>query len=142
MDARRGVAGGLALLGLIALTAGAGDDAKDEPKDKDRAVLAKLDKPIPLNFKDAPLEDVLHFIKSATSGPGDPGIPIYVDPVGLQEAEKTMTSPVTVESKGEPLKTSLKRLLKPLGLTYTVKDGLLLVTSVEAADEPLARKAP
>ena len=49
---------------------------------------------------ETPLEDVLKYIKSATAGPNDTGIPIYVDPVGLQEAEITMTSPVTMESRG------------------------------------------
>ncbi|MBV8234029.1 MAG: hypothetical protein JO329_28960, partial [Planctomycetaceae bacterium] len=69
-------------------------------------------------------------------GPNDTGIPIYVDPVGLQEAEKTMTSPVTLDLEGVPLKTTLRLLLKQLGLTYTVKDGLLTITSESSEDQP------
>ena len=43
--------------------------------------------------QETPLEDVLKYIKDATQdeAAGLPtGIPIYVDPVGLQDADKTM----------------------------------------------------
>jgi hypothetical protein len=104
---------------------------------KTKSILAKLDEPISMNFaNETPLEDVLKYIKSATQGPNDSGIPIYVDPVGLQEAEKTMTSPVTLDLEGVPLKTTLRLLLKQLGLTYTVKDGLLTITSESSEDQP------
>jgi hypothetical protein len=106
-----------------------------DPKTKN--ILAKLDEPISMSFaNETPLEDVLKYIKSATQGPNDAGIPIYVDPVGLQEAEKTMTSPITLDLEGVPLKTTLKLLLKQLGLTYTVKDGLLTITAENSEDQP------
>jgi hypothetical protein len=85
---------------------------------------------------DTPLEDVLKYIKSATQGPNDNGIPIYVDPVGLQEAEKTMTSPITLDLEGVPLKTTLRLLLKQIGMTYTVKDGMLTITAESSEDQP------
>jgi hypothetical protein len=95
-----------------------------------QAILAALAKPIPMRFPhETPLEDVLKYIKSATAGPDDTGIPIYVDPVGLHEARKTMTSPVTLDLEGVPLGTTLKFVLKQLGLAYEVKDGLLSITS-------------
>ncbi len=103
-----------------------------------RAVLAKLNGPIPLHFKKTPLEEVLKFIKKSTQGPNDGGLAIYVDPIGLQEAEKTMSSPVSVDSKEkEPLRESLTRLLKSLGLAYEVKNGLLMITSLESLDVDL-----
>ena len=83
---------------------------------------------------ETPLEDVLKYIKAATQGPNDTGIQIYVDPVGLSEAEKTMTSPVTLDVEGVPLKTTLRLALKQLGLTYAVHDGLLTITSESRAD--------
>src|SRR4051812_20553212 len=46
-----------------------------------------------------PFEDLLKEVKTASKGPNDNGIPIYVDPVGLQEVEKTMTSQVSVSGK-------------------------------------------
>ena len=63
------------------------------------------------------------------------GIPIYVDPIGLQEAEKSMTSTVrNINLEGVALRVSLKLLLNQLDLTYTVKDGLLTITSTDSAD--------
>jgi hypothetical protein len=94
------------------------------------ALLAKLEEPISMSFaNETPLEDVLKYIKSATQGPDDTGLPIYVDPDGLQKAQKTMTSPVALDLEGVPLKTTLRLLLKQLGLSYSIKDGLLVITS-------------
>jgi tetratricopeptide (TPR) repeat protein len=104
---------------------------------KTKSIIAKLDEPISMSFaNETPLEDVLKYIKSATQGPNDSGIPIYVDPVGLQEAEKTMQSPVQLDLEGVPLKTTLRLMLKQLGLTYTVKDGMLTITSESSEDQP------
>jgi hypothetical protein len=103
---------------------------------QNKAILAKLEQPVDLHFDKAPLEEVLKFIKKASTGPKDNGIPIYVDPIGLMEAEVAITTPVSIESKtGEPLKTSLERLLKPAGLTYEVKDGLLTITSMSSGPD-------
>src|SRR5207248_1636167 len=71
---------------------------KDQTAGKDprsRKVFERLEEPVSMSFpNETPLEDVLKYIKSATTSPKDGGIPIYVDPIGLQEAEKSMSSPV------------------------------------------------
>ncbi len=105
---------------------------------RSQAILAKLDQPVSMPFgNETPLEDVIKYVKSSTTDAAMPqGIPIYVDPVGLQEAEKTMASPITLNLDGVPLKKSLKLLLKQLDLTYTVKDGLLTITSTASKDQP------
>ena len=92
-----------------------------------RLILAKLDEPISMSFKEeTPPEDALKYIKQATTTSTYSGIPIYVDPIGLSEADKTMTSTVrNMDLEGVPLKLTLELLLKQLDLTYTVKDGLL-----------------
>jgi hypothetical protein len=93
-------------------------------------ILGKLEEPLAMNFpQEQPLEDVLKYIKQATQGAGYGGIPIYVDPIGLQEAEKTMTSPVSIDLEGVPLRRTLQLLLTQLGLCYYVDDGLLVITS-------------
>ena len=87
-------------------------------------------KPIELRFEKTSLEDVFKFIDSAIrSGSNDRGIWIYVDPMGLVEAEKTLATPVSFTVKGEPLKSSLERLMKSISLIYAVKDGYLMITS-------------
>jgi hypothetical protein len=108
-----------------------------DPDSKTKAILSKLEQPVTMSFpNETPLEDVLKYIKVMTQGPNDNGIPIYVDPVGLNEASRTLLSPVTLELEGVPLKTTLRLLLKQLGLTYTVKDGLLTITAEGSENQP------
>ena len=110
----------------------------DSRDDRTMAIDRKLEQPISMPFpQETPLEEVIKYIKSATVSPQLPeGIPIYVDPVGLQEAEKTMSSTVTLALEGVTLKKSLKLLLKQLDLTYTVKDGLMTITHNSSKDQP------
>ncbi len=113
---------------------------------KTRAVLKKLEEPVTMSFaNETPLEEVLKYIKSSVTGGKDSGIPVYVDPLGLREVEATLTSPIVIDLEGVPLKTSLRLLLKQLRLAYCVKDGLLIISSVngiyqelreEGVDEP------
>ena len=98
------------------------------------AILAKLEEPVSMSFHDnTPLEDVLKYIKQATTTATYAGIPIYVDPLGLQEAEKSMTSTVrNMDLEGVPLHRTLHLLLKQLDLAYFVDDGVLYITSADA----------
>ncbi len=65
------------------------------------------------------------------------GIPIYVDPIGLQEAEKSMTSPVRRPPSAEKLTLGkqLKIALDSLDLAYVVRDGFLMITSKASIDD-------
>ena len=48
---------------------------------------------VPMRFPDeTTLKEVVQYIQQATRTPDGKLIPIYVDPVGLQDAEKSMTS--------------------------------------------------
>ncbi|MDG3006520.1 sigma-70 family RNA polymerase sigma factor [Paludisphaera mucosa] len=98
---------------------------------KTAAVLKKLEEPLAMNFpNETPLEDVLKYVKQATETPDFPGgIPVYVDPIGLQEADRSSTSPIVLELEGVPLKRTLQLLLRPLGLVYFVEDGMIVITA-------------
>jgi hypothetical protein len=91
----------------------------------------RLQEPIALAFPDeTPFEDVLSYIKSASAQKMRSPIPIYVDPVGIQTAEKTMQSTVMIDLGDVPLEVSMRLMLKQLGLTYSVsKEGLVVITS-------------
>ncbi len=103
-----------------------------------KAVMASLEKPISMPFADeTSLEDVLEHVKKATSGPKDPGIQFYLDPIGLQEAERSATATITIDLEGVPLKTTLRHLLRQLELGYFVKQGVLHVTSIERVETEL-----
>jgi hypothetical protein len=98
----------------------------------------KLQQPVEFSFpQETPLEDVLKYIKSATQGPKEKGLSIYVDPVGLQDAEKTMNSPVTIDLGEIPIATGLHLALKQLGLTFNVhEDGIVMVVA-ESDEAPV-----
>jgi hypothetical protein len=96
-----------------------------------------LEQPISMWFPvDTPLEHVVTYIQAATSGPGAQGIPIFLDPVGLNEAEKTPHSPVVITLEAVPLKTSLRLALRELGLEYRIEQGVLVITSASGEVPP------
>ena len=106
-------------------------------------ILKMLEQPIPMRFpKETSLEDVLKYIKKATTGADGKSIPIYIDPIGLQESEKSLTSTITIDVEGVPLRTTLHLCLKQLGLTYEVKDGYLMITSDLSGDVLLVSEDP
>jgi hypothetical protein len=117
-----------------------GSEALLDRDERTKAILTQLNERLTISFPtETPLEDVLKYIKLNTQSEEldlPQGIPIYVDPVGLQEADKTLTSQVTLDLEGIPLKTSLRLILKQLGLTYTVKDGLMTITNSNSDDQP------
>lgn len=103
-------------------------------------VWAILDQPIDLPFPhETSLGEVIQHLKQATaSDDHKSGIPIYVDPVGLTEAEQTLDSPVVIDLEGIALRTSLGLLLSQLDLVYEVHpEGLLIVTGMSCTDRPI-----
>jgi RNA polymerase sigma factor (sigma-70 family) len=99
---------------------------------RSRALLARLEEPIPMQFPDeTPLEEVLKYIRSATAGPDGEGIPIYVDPVGLEMINQTMQSPIKMDLKGVPLRQTLKLVAGQLGMFYGIRDGLVTLTGAD-----------
>jgi hypothetical protein len=100
-----------------------------------------LAEPVPMSFPgETPLEDILMYIKKETKDSSGAGIPIYVDPLGLSESDRTMQSTVAIDLEEVPLKTTLRLLLHQLGLAYCVKDGVLTISSPERIDEDLNGK--
>jgi Domain of unknown function (DUF4139)/N-terminal domain of unknown function (DUF4140) len=130
------------LLPLQMAVAGAVDPGPiDAHDDRSQTIRAKLEESVPMSFQqETPLEDVLAYVKNRTKSPALPdGIPIYVDPIGLQEADKSVTSTVrNLDVTNVPLKVSLELLLKQLDLTYEIKGGLLMITSLESSEQPFA----
>lgn len=87
-----------------------------------------------MSFSETALEDVLNHIKQALKQHSKSGMPIYVDPIGLSEADKTMSSTVTIDIINKPLKATLPRVLGQLDLAYCVSDGVLFITSNESIE--------
>ena len=100
--------------------------ARSKPVRKSNRTLdieAKLNRPITVNFNEQPLSEAIDFIASYT------GENIILDPKGLNEEGVTRGTPVTMTAKDIKLKSALKFLLAPLGLSYRVEDDLLVITS-------------
>jgi RNA polymerase sigma factor (sigma-70 family) len=117
------------------------DGRTDDPRS--RQILEKLDEPISMSFnQETPLDDVLKYIKQATTTTTFSGIPIYIEPAGLQEAERSLNSTIQIDLDGVPLRRTLQLLLDQLNLAYFVQDGMLVITSKERASEPLPPTMP
>ena len=102
-------------------------------------IYKKLDEPVIMSFANpTPIEDILKYIKAATTGKNDKGLPIYVDPAGLDQANTTLSSPIMLDLEGIPLKTTLRLALKQLGLAYCVRDGVLIISSVKGIYDELS----
>jgi hypothetical protein len=107
---------------------------------KSKAVLAQLDQPYAMPFpEETPLADLLKYVTQATTTATALGIPIVVDAIGLDEVGATLQSTVSIDLEGVPLKTTLRLVLHPLGLTYTIKDGLLVISSPEVIQKISSR---
>lgn len=74
----------------------------------------------------------MKYITQATTTAAGPGIPIVVDAIGLQEVNKTLQSTVAIDLEGVPLKRTLRFVTEQVGLAYTIKDGLVVISSPEA----------
>ncbi len=114
---------------------------KTMPGDEERkkAILAKLEERIAMPFRnETPLEDIKKYIEQSTQDEkaGLPnGIPIYIDPQGLQDADKTMASTIALNLEGIPLRTTLRLLLRQLGMGYKVQGGLLFISDEASVKE-------
>ena len=85
-----------------------------------------------MNFPNpTPFEDIKKYIEQSTQDEQAglaTGLPIYVDPEGLKEAEAKMTSTITLNLEGVPLRTTLRLAVRQLGLDYRVDGGLILIS--------------
>ncbi len=122
-----------------ALTQGGADGVQGVGSGEDPRslkIIAKLEEPIPMPFStEIELGNLIKYIKQATTTPSFSGIPIYVDPIGLQESERSLTSTVEIDLEGIPLGRTLQLMLAQIGLAYYVEDGILHITSQESADQ-------
>jgi len=103
---------------------------------KQQRVIQQLSLIIDAEFPDGvTLEYLLKYIKQETTKAKPPGLAIYVDPVGLQEAEKSMSSKVIVDLRRRPVSVVLRSALKTAGLACRVKDGFIVIESDEQSLE-------
>ena len=92
---------------------------------------SELSKRIDIAFVETPLKDVLAYLQDLTH------IPIHLRKKTLDEAGISAESAVTLQFTQIRLSTALDLILDDLQLVYYDKDGLLVITTPEDADEHL-----
>ncbi len=106
-----------------------------------RSVLSRLGAPLRLSVAGAAtMADVLKSIRVSSPDGKGVGIPIYVDPTGLGDMGPKLSFPIRVPPRGVSIRTGLEDSLRPLGMGYYVEDGLLKITTDEAADRALRER--
>ncbi len=104
-------------------------DASTPKKDqRPTAIESKLDAVVSLKVDNQPLHEAIFVLTNET------GVNIVLDPKALSEAGLTSASPVSLSVKKVKLRTVLKLLLRPLGLTYRLEDEVVLITRGEAME--------
>jgi hypothetical protein len=110
-------------------------------REREKAVRDAWDGPVAIHVTPREdLESVLQRLKAAMIRPRlERGPWIYVDTGGLQEAGRTLGSPVgtDLDARGMPAREFLGIVLRPLGLACKLHEEAVMVTSSESIDEPV-----
>lgn len=91
-----------------------------------KEVEKKLNAKINVNFQDTNLEDVLAELRD------NAGMNIIVDKRALAEAGVQLNIPMTLNLQAVSRKTVLKHILREAGLSYSIEDGILIITTPQA----------
>lgn len=85
-----------------------------------------------MDFLDEPLESVAAILSERHR------IPILIDTSALDDLGLTRDEPITIQLPNVSLASALNLMLDDLDLTYTLEDEVLMVTSIDAAEDNLA----
>jgi RNA polymerase sigma factor (sigma-70 family) len=122
---------------------------KNASRARDVRIRQRLDMDIDADFpKSGTLATLLKHIKKVTTDATFPGIPIYVDPIGLAETNLNMETEIKLDYKSLPIQQNIKMALtyalRAHGLSYEVRDGFLMISSrtgiLESRVEEIDRK--
>ncbi len=100
----------------------------------ERKIYDALDRETMLEFNEAPLSEVVDYLKTANN------IPIMIDKKALDDVGLGSDTPVTISLPGVTLRSALKLMLKELDLTYVIRDEVLKITTPEEAENELLTK--
>ncbi len=89
---------------------------------------AKLDESTELEFIEAPLTDVVEFLKTRHD------VEIQIDHASLEESGVPTDTPITRNLKGISLRSALRLTLRDIGLTHVIRDEVILIMSQDKAD--------
>jgi hypothetical protein len=94
-----------------------------------------LDDPTELQFPNTPLRTALEFLGDVHD------INIIIDETGLTDEGISIDDTVDITLKDVSLKSGLNVLLKPAGLTYVVRNEVMMITTQSKADGTIDTQA-
>ena len=98
------------------------------PSENVARIEAALASPTEVCFVEAPLTEVLDYLKNHHQ------IEIQIDSKALEDAGVGTDVPVTIDLKGISLRSALNLMLRKLNLTWLIEDEVLLITIPEEAE--------
>jgi RNA polymerase sigma factor (sigma-70 family) len=101
---------------------------------KSRQIRGRLKQQLHFDEDTIDLDSLLKRIKQSTTDGQFPGIPIYVDPRGMEEAGIGLMQIVAVPRKGS-VEFVLTQALRPIRLSHFVGDGFLMISSREDVND-------
>jgi hypothetical protein len=102
------------------------------PEENVARIEAALASPTEICFVEAPLQEVIDFLKEQHN------IEIQVDTKALEDAGIGTDSPVTVDLKRISLRSALNLILHKLNLTWIIADEVLIFTTPEEAENRMS----
>jgi hypothetical protein len=99
---------------------------------QEKAIMKALGATIAVDYKDSPFKDIIDDLQKRT------GMPIVVDPRGLEEANVKYETTLTLALSRVTTRTVLRKVLGELGLTYVVKDQTVHITTPVRAKSMLS----
>ena len=105
-------------------------DARDWRADIESA----LEKKLSVDFDGQPLNEVVEYLRKQA------GVVLLADTHAMDDVGLPYDAPVSVELSDMPLRSVLRHLLRDFDLTWTVRDGVLLITTPEEAESCMETK--
>eukprot|EP00475_Leptophrys_vorax_P024684 TRINITY_DN34112_c0_g2_i3.p1 TRINITY_DN34112_c0_g2~~TRINITY_DN34112_c0_g2_i3.p1 ORF type:complete len:421 (+),score=42.12 TRINITY_DN34112_c0_g2_i3:86-1348(+) len=87
-----------------------------------------------VSFTDNPLEEALNYLEDLHH------IEIWLDKQALQDEGVATDQQITLVMTGISLRSALRLMLEPLGLTYIIEDEVMKITTQAKADEKMSTR--
>jgi hypothetical protein len=104
-------------------------DTSDFQRNCARRIEKALDEKVSFDFKDKPLAEVAQFFEKLTKEN------FVLDPVARKAGRLDLKTPVSGSAKDVPLREALQKLVGPAGMTFTVRDEVVVLTAKPKAPE-------
>jgi len=118
----------------------AGESAKKAPPPSEDAnawradIDSALEKKLSVDFDGQPLNEVVEYLREQA------GVVLLADTHAMDDVGLPYDTPVSCKLSDMPLRSVLRHLLRDFELTWTVRDGVLLITTPEEAESCMETK--